>query len=78
MKKDTLGCLFFLGVFDQRQLLLPAELFDSRFPPQCCAFVRGRLLIYQAHRQTAAGILGAPPALMSPQPFFHIVGTSGI
>ena len=64
MKKDTLGCLFFTGVFDQCQLLLPAELFDGRLPPQCRAFVRGRLLVYQAHRQTAAGLLGAPPALV--------------
>ena len=78
MKKDTLGCLFFMGVFDQRQLLLPAELFDGRLPPQCRAFVCSRLLIHQAHRQAAAGILGAPPALVGAQPFFHIVGTSGI
>lgn len=78
MKKDTLGCLFFMVVSDQRQLLFPAELFDGRLPPQCRALVCSFLLIHQAHRQAAAGILGAPSALVGTQPFFHIVGAPGI
>ena len=69
MKKDTLGCLFFIGISDERQLLCPAELFDGRLPPQCRALVRDCLLIHQAHRQAAAGIFGAPSALVGAQPF---------
>ena len=68
---------FFLR-FDQPQLFCSGQLLDLQLPPEGGAFIRLRFPIPERHRQAAAGVFGAPAAVVDRKPCLRVPGNAGI